>query len=170
MAPLGKITLVYDKPHNRGSWAPQVHEGCYVSPSILHYRCLKLYTPKTSKERVSDNTKLFPATLTLPIISSKDTETHADADLTHYLLNPTTTSQLISLGDKQTESLRQLAEIFTKAAAPPKDTTSEGSYPRVNTRRVPCVTSEGGPTRGHIIPIRTRIETTTSTCTPPHPR
>ena len=57
--------------------------------------------------------EFYPETLTLPIISSKDAATHAAADLTHTLLNPTPTRTLTALGDNQTAELRKLSEIFT---------------------------------------------------------
>ena len=102
-------------------------------------------------------------------ISSKDAITHAAADLTHALLNLTPTSPITKLGEKQTADLRKLVEVFTKAAPPKSDTTSEGAYPRDNVRRGPCATYEGGPKRGHIIPTRKRTKTTISTCAPNNP-
>ena len=59
MAPPGTRTLVNDKPHNRGTWAPHEHEVWYVRPAILHYRYLTSYIPKMDKERISDTTD-FP--------------------------------------------------------------------------------------------------------------
>ena len=44
--------------------------------------------------------------------------THAGAELIHSLLKPTPASPLTVLGDKQTFFLKQLVEIFTKAAPP----------------------------------------------------
>ena len=118
MAPPVTRTIVHEKPHNRGTWSPNRHEGCYVRPAMLHYRCITSYIPKTEKERVSENTDFLPATLTLKRISSKDAITHAAADLTHALLNPTPTSLLTTLGDNKIAALMQLAEIFTKPAPP----------------------------------------------------
>ena len=128
MASPGTITLVHDKPHNRGTWSPHGHEGWYVMPEILHYCFPTSYIPKTAKERFSDTAEFPPATLTLPRISSKDVATHAAADLTHTLLNPNTTCPLTELGDKQKVALKKLAEIFTKDT-PPQETPP----PRVHT-------------------------------------
>ena len=90
----------------------------YVRPEILHYRCLTYYIPKTAKERVSETTEFSPETLTLPRMSSKDAASHATADLTHTLLNPTPNSPLKTLGDKKKSPLKQLAEIFNMVAPP----------------------------------------------------
>ena len=111
-------TLVNNKPHNIGTWAPHIHEVWCIRPEMLYYRCTTPHIPKTAKERVSDTKEFFPGTLTLPRLSSKYAATHAASDLTHALLNPTPNSPLTTIGDKQTSSLRQLAEIFTKALPP----------------------------------------------------
>ena len=137
MAPPGTITLVHYKPHNRGAMYPHGHEGWYVRPSIIHYRCLISYIPKTSKGIVSHTTEFPPSTLTFPIISSKDAETHAAADLIHTLINPTPTTPLTTLGYKQTAALNPLAEIFNMV--PPPQVTPP---PRVNT---PEATPEASP-------------------------
>ena len=103
------ITLVHDKPHNKGTWAPRRHKGWDVRPAMLHYRCLTSYITKTAKEKVSDTTYSPPATLNFPRLSSKDAATNAATDLTYALLNPTPTSPLTTLGNKQTAALRKLA-------------------------------------------------------------
>ena len=60
MANTGTITLVHDKPHNRGTWPPNGHAGWYISPVMLHYRCLTSYIPNTEEERVCDTTEFPP--------------------------------------------------------------------------------------------------------------
>ena len=94
MAPPGTRTLVHDKTHNRGTWGLHGHEGWYVRPAMLHYRCLASYIPKMAKERVSDTTDFSRATPTFPRLSYKDSATNATADLTQTLLNPTPTIPL----------------------------------------------------------------------------
>ena len=118
MSPPGIITLVNDNPHDIVIWAPQVHEVCYVRPSMIHYFCLKSYIPRTAKEQVSDTTEFFPETLPLPRISSEYAETHVVDDLAHSLLSPTPTSPLTTLVNNHTAALKQLAEILNMAAPP----------------------------------------------------
>ena len=77
-------------------------------PNVLH--------PQDVKRKSLRNHGFPPSTLTFPRLSSKDSETHADVDLTHVLLNPTPTSPLKTLGNKQTSALRKLTEIFTNAS------------------------------------------------------
>ena len=170
IAPPRTITLVHNKPNNRGTRDPRGHKGWYARPAMIHYRCLISYTPKTAKERVSYTTEFSPSNLTFPIMSSKYVETHAAVDLIHTLINQTPTIPLTTLGDKQTAALKPLAEIFNMAAPPTSDTTSKGEYPRSNSRSVPCATSEGGPTSKYIIPTMRRTKTVTSTRTHNHPQ
>ena len=35
--PRGTRTLVHEKPHNRGTWAPHGQENWYIRPAMLHY-------------------------------------------------------------------------------------------------------------------------------------
>ena len=72
MSPPGIITPIHNKTHNRVTWAPHVHEGWYVSPEIMNYRCLASYIPKTDKYRVSYITYFSLATLPFPRMSSED--------------------------------------------------------------------------------------------------
>ena len=118
MSPPGTTTLVHENLHSRDTWDPYGHAGWYVRPEMIYYRCLTSYISKTAKERVFDTTEFPPSTITLPKIYSKDAEKHAADDLPHTLLNPTPTIPLTVLGDKKTAALRNLAEIFTKAALP----------------------------------------------------
>ena len=64
-------------------------------------------------------------------MSSKYSAIYTAAELTHTLLNPTLTSPLTTLGDKQTVDLRQIAEIFTKPPPHPQETP----FPRVHTQK-----------------------------------
>ena len=51
-------------------------------------------------------------------MSSEDVETHTDYDLTHALLKPIPDIPLTTLGNKQTEALKQLAGIFNMTTTP----------------------------------------------------
>ena len=116
-------TLVHNKLHNRGTWAPHGQEGYYVHPAVLHYRCLTSYIPKKASERVSNTTEIFPVQKNFPSLSPADAVTSAAADLMDSLQNRTPSSPILHFGDKQTTTLRQLASIFNtavpQAPAPP---------------------------------------------------
>ena len=102
MPPPGPRTLVHDKPLNRGTWAPHGQEGWYVSPAMLHFRCLTSYIPNTASERVSNTTELFPAQKNFPSLSPADVVASAATDLIEALQHPTPSSPIPYLGEKQT--------------------------------------------------------------------
>ena len=90
--------------------ACQANDATLPLFNVLHHKDGKINSLR--------HRRFSPATLTFPRISSKDAATHAAADLTHALLNPTPNSPLTTLGDKQIAALRKLAEIFNKASPP----------------------------------------------------
>jgi len=47
IAPLGTRALIYDDPDSRTSWAPHGTDAFYVSPALLHYRCLRFFNPES---------------------------------------------------------------------------------------------------------------------------
>ena len=82
--------------------------------------------------------EFLPETLPLPMISSEDAVTHAPADITHVLLNPTPTIPLTALGSKNTASLKQLAEIFNMAVTP-QDSPPTNSVPQEQKNSTPSL-------------------------------
>ena len=79
---------------------------------MLHHRCLTSYITKTESERVSDTNEQFPAQKNLPSLLPEDAVTNTDADLTEALHQPTPSSPIPHLGEKQTMSLKKIAAIF----------------------------------------------------------
>ena len=100
MDPPGTRTLVHEKSHNRGTWAPHGQEGCYLLQDMHGYRFLTYYIPKTDSERVLVTTYLLPAQKQLPILSPLDEVTHLAADLTEALQNPAPSIPILHLGEK----------------------------------------------------------------------
>ena len=109
---------------------------------MLHYHCVTFYINKTAKERVPGTTEFSPEILTLPRISSKDATTNAYADLTHALLNPTTTRLLTMFGDKKIAALKKLTKILNMI-----DPTQVTPHPRVNTPEATPEAAVAPPTR-----------------------
>ena len=85
MPPPNNRTLMYNKPHNRGTWTPNYQQGWYVRLDMLHYICIISYIPKTALEIVSDTTELFPVQKKPTNLSSAYTVTSAPDDLTEDL-------------------------------------------------------------------------------------
>ena len=103
---------------------------------MIHYRCLTSYIPKTALERVSDTTEILPAQKSFPSLSPADAVTSAAAELTEALQNPTTSSPIPHLGEKQTMSLKQLEAIFN-TAVPKAPAQPPAKLPRVETPKPP---------------------------------
>ena len=45
MAPPGTRVIVHEKPSNTKAYADHGTDGCYIRPSLDHYRCFKYYMP-----------------------------------------------------------------------------------------------------------------------------
>ena len=45
--------IVHNKPVNRTSWGHHVTPGCYIGPSLDHYRCMQCYMPETGIVRIT---------------------------------------------------------------------------------------------------------------------
>ena len=83
-----------------------------------HYKCQKTYIPKKRAERISDKVDFFPKQCNMPKMSSTDTTFHATQDLIYSLHNKAPENPLAKLGNGHKESLRTLAEIFSKSRPP----------------------------------------------------
>ena len=154
----GNRTLVHDKPHNRGTWAPHGQEGWYVRPVILHYICLTSYIPKTALERVSDTTEIFPVQKNFPSLSPADAVTSAVTELIEALQNPTPPSPIPHLEANQTTALRQLSDIFNTSVPQSPEPPPE-QLPRVETPKPPQTRMRQPATTVHLEPAtRQRVK------------
>ena len=66
LVPPGTKVLAHVKPDNRRSWSQHGDEGWYVGPSLQHYRCIKVYFPKTRATKDIDTATFFQ--LILPFL------------------------------------------------------------------------------------------------------
>ena len=107
MEPPWTCTSVQDSPNKRGTWDPKWHGRWYLRTEILHYCCLAQYTPKTATHIIYDTTEFLPARPSPPRMSSEYVAMHVNEDLTHAILNSTTTIPLMVLGEKYTAPLKQ---------------------------------------------------------------
>jgi hypothetical protein len=82
--------LVHEKPATRGTWAPHGVDDWYIGPSMLRYRCYRIWIPETLSVRVADTLAWFPAQVKMPALSSTSspTEPHQNAPLLKSCLKP----------------------------------------------------------------------------------
>lgn len=122
LAPPGTRILAHEKPSKRASWAPHGEDGWYIGPAPEHYRCYRVYIPKTRATRIVDTIEFFPHNSKMPHLSSADAAMRAAKDLTKALRNPHPATPFINIGDAQMEALSKLAEIFNAALPISKQT------------------------------------------------
>ena len=72
MVPPGTKFIVHKKPSDRLSWGYHGMEGWYIGPAMDHYRCLKIYMPKSHATIIADTVAFIPTTIPFPY-SDQDT-------------------------------------------------------------------------------------------------
>ena len=112
LAPPGTKCIAHEKSSQRGTWAPHGQHGWYVGAAPEHYRCYKIYIPKTQSIRICDTVEFFPTHCQMPHVSAHDAVLYAANDLITALTKPQLTKSGISFGDDQMGALRKLATIF----------------------------------------------------------
>ena len=85
IAPIGTRVMVYIPPDKRGSWVPHSKKGWYVGPSLVHYRCFRVYMEQTKAIRVSDSIQWASDPINLPGSSPLEILSAAINDLAHAL-------------------------------------------------------------------------------------
>ena len=141
LAALGTRVLLHETPNNRRTWAAHAVDGWYVGHAPEHYRCYKIYVPKTRAVRIGGTVEFFPTHQTMPQTSSVDDLTHALTNSTHALKNPTHVTPIPNTDNEQQAALRKLTNIFehlatkfvssTKDVPSPKRQAPLGQPPRV---------------------------------------
>ena len=112
LAPPGTKCIAHEKSTQRGTWAPHGQQGWYVGAAPEHYRCYKIYIPKTQSTRICDTVEFFPTHCQMPHVTAHDAVLYAANDLITALTKPQLTKSGISFGDDQIGALRKLATIF----------------------------------------------------------
>jgi hypothetical protein len=164
LAPPGTKVLVHETPANRRTWAPHGVEGWYIGAAPEHYRCYRVYIPKTRAERTAKTVEFFPHDCAVPKTSSADAAVQAARDLIDALANPSPAAPFATLGQEQLRAIRTLADIFTSTVnnqpfqSPPRVAPTPAPPPRVALRplappRVPISTPRPGiaPPVPHLI-------------------
>ena len=110
MAPPGTKTVAHLKPTQRASWAKHGIMSWYIGPSFDHYRCYRVYIPKTRSERVVDTVELFSKHSPTPTWDANKQIIQTAQDLTLALTNPQ--AQLKHIHANKLDALKQLVSVF----------------------------------------------------------
>ena len=90
MCPPGTKALLHLKPNERPSWSFHAEDGFYIGPAWKHYRCVRVFIPKTHAERTTDTLTLMEAKIPIPLSSIDDHIKSTTEQLIHLLLNKKT--------------------------------------------------------------------------------
>ena len=85
LAPPGCKTIAFESPQTRRTFAPHGVHAWYIGPSLEHYRCYKIYVPKTRAERVCDTVSFHSHLCQAPVLQPLDVAVIAANDLTKAL-------------------------------------------------------------------------------------
>ena len=114
----GMRVVVHETPDNRRTSAPHVVDGWYLRPAPDHYRCHRVYIPRTRVERIAKTVEFFPHYCPVPACISTSAATAAARALAEALLHPTPTPFAI-LSDEQFAAIQILSRIFSKVTENP---------------------------------------------------
>ena len=68
LAPPGCKVIAFEAPQHRKSFAPHGIPAWYIEPTLEHYRCYKVYVPKTRAERICDTVSFHPHLCEIPVL------------------------------------------------------------------------------------------------------
>ena len=120
LAPPGTRVVVHAKPDNRSSWDPNGFDAWYIGPSKEHYRCVKVYNPKSRKETNADTVLFFPKHIPLPEITPDSFIRQAALDIITILSQPPKSNfPTVQLGNKERNAILQIATILQRDKVTP---------------------------------------------------
>lgn len=70
MVPLGTKVTIFIPKKDRKVWDYHAVQGFYLGAAMHHYRCHRIYIPKTRTERVSETVEFHPKYYKMPYESS----------------------------------------------------------------------------------------------------
>lgn len=117
LVPPGQRAVAHIRTENRASWGFRGEIGWYAGPALEHYRCHRIYIPKTRSTRINDTVTFYPHGAELPTVTPTELAAHAALELTKILTNPPPQTQLVLPTDEHKDALLQLARIFYNSAS-----------------------------------------------------
>ena len=115
IAPPGCRVLVHESTDKRRTQDPHGEHGWYIGIAPDHYRCHKVYIPKTRSERTAKTVKFYLHKTPLPTNSIKETILLAAKNLTEALRSHSN-APVIRNSKTTEELLKKLLDIFLEKA------------------------------------------------------
>ena len=119
IAPPGTKVVFHNKPGNRSTWDMRGDVGYYIGPSMHHYRCIKVYKPKTRQEIDTDTVTFIPHKIPIPQFSTNDYLQQACEDIVEIIQKPPDNLPHNQAGDETKNALLKIAKALKQAVAPP---------------------------------------------------
>lgn len=82
---MGCAVQILNSPERRKSWEERSLDGWYLSTSLEHYRCHRIYVKNTQDERISNTINFKHRYITQPTVTPTDIAIKAIKDLTNLL-------------------------------------------------------------------------------------
>ena len=118
LAPPGTRVVIYKAPGDCHTWSPHGVDSWYLGPAPDHYRCHRVYIPRTRAKRIAKTVDFSPHDCPVPSSISTSAATAAARALAEVLLHPTTTP-FATLGDDKFAAIQALSRIFSNVTAIP---------------------------------------------------
>ena len=120
MVPPGTRVVVHYKPDNLTSWGHHFIPGCYIGPSLDHYRYIQWYIPTTGILHITDTLQYIPKALAFLKRTTKDYLLQAIGDIQAIIKYPPKTLPFLSYGDATKKSINHIAHILQRSIAQPR--------------------------------------------------
>ena len=102
------------KPKVRGTYAYHAEEGWYIGPSLEHYRCMKCFIPKTSRERDGDTVQFPPHKIAIPSFTTEALLRQSAVDMVSLLSTKPSITPTLEYGDATQNALLQIAILLNR--------------------------------------------------------
>ena len=99
LVPPGIKLIVHENTDNRWYWYPHGTDGCYIGPSMEHYRRVQCFMPDTSSLRNVDTLTFFPDAIPHPKMETEDYVQQSVGNILAIPSKPKTQLPFLTCGD-----------------------------------------------------------------------
>ena len=141
LTPLGAKVIAFSHPNNRTTWAPHGQYGWTIGPAMDHYRCIKIYVPKTNGIITADTFQWSnDNTFQLPSISNEEqlvtaANTLSAAIRNELRFNPSSTSHKTAIESLSKLFREKVEAIYHKKLYPLGTETVNKSFSNESTTK-----------------------------------
>jgi hypothetical protein len=134
MGPAGCRVLIHTKAAIRRSWENRCHDGYYIGPSLVHYRCYRVLNTHSGAVTITDALKFRHHYLPTPELSAADKLLHAVQAIHNTIARVTPTTNNDQL--EAIEALRAIIHSYKQSTETPTPQPHLQHPPGVTTDRL----------------------------------